>query len=124
MNDDNGELPSFGLGGPIDASRAQKQKEQEIERRTRHMLAQALSNWRKTKRGRPKAQWRENLLPTIARTMDSHPDESDTTRARILSEKMRPKVDIRTVQKLAFHNSKDPLAFGFVCSIGENAGFG
>ena len=57
MNDDNGELPSFGLGGPIDASRAQKQIEQDIERRTvRHMLVQALSNWRKTKRGRPKAQ--------------------------------------------------------------------
>ena len=89
MNDDNGELPSFGLGGPIDASRAQKQKEQEIERWTREMLAQALSNWRKTKRGRPKAQWRENLLPAIARTMDSHPDVTDTERALIISEKRR-----------------------------------
>jgi hypothetical protein len=97
MNDDTGELPSFGLGGPIDASRAQKQIEQDIERRTvRHMLAQALSNWRKTKRGRPKAQWRENLLPAIARTMDSHPDVTDTERALIISEKMWPK--IRTVQ--------------------------
>ena len=98
MNDDNGELPSFGLGGPIDASRAQKQKEQEIERWTREMLAQALSNWRKTKRGRPKAQWREKFFSAISRTMDSHPDEPDTKRARILSEEMRPKVDIRTVQ--------------------------
>ena len=85
MNDGKGEFPSFGLGGPFDSSRTQEQ-------RHRHMLAQALSNWRKEKRGRPKAPWRENLFPAISRTMDSHPDKTDTERALIISDKLRPKV--------------------------------
>ena len=90
-NDGKGELPSFGLGGPVDSSLAQ-------ERRHRHMLAQALSNWRKGKRGRPKAPWRVELFPAILRTMYSRPEATDTERAQIMSEKMRPKVSIRTVQ--------------------------
>jgi hypothetical protein len=91
MNDGKGKLPSFGIGGPFNSYRAQEQTH-------RYLLAQALFNWRKGKRGRPKAQWRHNLFPVILRTMDSHPDRTDTERASIISENLRPKVDIRTVQ--------------------------
>lgn len=91
MNDGKGKLPTFGIGGPFNSSRAQEQIH-------RYTLAQALSNWGKRKRGRPKAPWRVELFPAILRTMYSRPEATDTERARIMSEEMRPKVSIRTVQ--------------------------
>ena len=108
MNDDKGKLPLFGLGGLVDSSCAQMNDDKGKlppfgfggleERRHRHMLAQALSNWGKRKRGRPKAPWRVKLFPAILRTMYSHPEKKDTERALIMSKVMRPCVDIRTVQ--------------------------
>ena len=91
LRDGKGKLPSFGIGGPFNSSRAQEQIH-------RYTLAQALSNWRKGKRGRPKAPWRVELFPAILRTMYSRPEATDTERAQIMSEEMRPKVSIRTVQ--------------------------
>jgi hypothetical protein len=115
MNDGKREFPSFGLGRPFDSSRAQEQIH-------RHMLAQALSNWRKGKRGRPKAPWRENLFPAISRTMDSHPDKTDTERALIISEKLRPKVSIRTVQNWLSTVRKTRWLSALAAQLGKTRG--